>query len=195
MYGANHDYLDIVSAAAPFMLHKPLDEILKKLPLKLAVTWVRHSLQVGFFGLFIPYNLIFQAMYHDRWSQVLRAAFTYYKDHMLASSRQNVGFFGAPSSFRQSPPTTVSLFGNLPMSPAVDPSDRCCVGTGTHDVDSCAVQILVRLGQGVGSLTNLHSTFATRCEWAKSRVKPWQASVEENIRKIPQFDSFFADLC
>ena len=39
-YGAKHDYLDIVTAAAPLMLHRPLDEMLKKLPLKLAVTWV-----------------------------------------------------------------------------------------------------------------------------------------------------------
>ena len=39
-YGAKHDYLDIVTAAAPLMLHQPLDEMLKKLPLKLAVIWV-----------------------------------------------------------------------------------------------------------------------------------------------------------
>lgn len=45
-YAVKHDYPEIMGAAAPLLLDKPLEEILVKLPPNLVIPWVRLSIDI-----------------------------------------------------------------------------------------------------------------------------------------------------
>ena len=47
-YSVKHDYDDILRVAAPLMLHKPLDEIVSRMPANLVIPWVSTILLAEF---------------------------------------------------------------------------------------------------------------------------------------------------
>ena len=121
-------------------------------------------------------HCVLQARYHEKWYQVLHAAFAYYRDHAPERSGKGPG-----ASDQKSAPFNFAT-----------PPDLCRNCTGKREADNCIIKVFLRLGQGVSSLLpeNLASTFAVECDWAEARVKTWYEFVEGRVRKIPAFDTF-----
>jgi hypothetical protein len=172
VWAARHDYLEIVREAAPFLLDKPLKEMVQKLPPNIAIPWVRSHFPCSWHHL-PSYYRICQVLYYESWREVFNKALF--------------------------EPSWVT--GGRAVHAMTFHDDRCPgqnVALVQFLCTSCTVNLDIIFSQFVRGLKNLKGlpnvdtlTDNIRCcAHHRPHIQAWQLSIKQQIQEIPTFDTF-----